>query len=233
MKEDALRSLGLNEKQCRVYLASLRLGPSLVQSVAAHAKMNRTSTYDILHSLERLGFVSYSLTGGKRYYQALAPKKLLGIAREKEMLLRKALPELDAIAQSVVKKPKIEVYVGYNGIKSLFEDILRNATTLYSLASKKQLVRLFKFAFPHFVEERVRRGIKARLIIDDVPLSPDAEYRILKARLRTAMWLYNGRIVLISLEEREPVGILIHERNFYHMQRILFDIIWQSLPDQS
>lgn len=232
MKEDALRSLGLNEKQANVYLASLRLGPAVVQDIAAQARMNRTSTYDLLHGLERLGFVSYTLTGGKRHYQALAPKSLLGIVREKELLVKKALPELDAIAESVVKKPKIEVYVGYNGIKSLFEDILRNATTLYSISSKKGLVKLFKFAFPHFVDERIRKGIKAKLILDDAPLASDAEYRILKRPLKIAMWFYNERLVLISLEEREPVGVLIHEKNFYHMQKILFDILWDSLPEK-
>ena len=34
MKEEALRSLGLTDKETRVYLANLRLGSSLVQKIA-------------------------------------------------------------------------------------------------------------------------------------------------------------------------------------------------------
>lgn len=231
MKEIALESLGLNEKQSKVYLANLQLGSSLVHEIASFANMNRTSTYDILHSLERHGFVSQALSSGRRYYQALEPKKLLGLVREKEMLVRGALPELTGLAESATRRPKVEVFVGYNGVKSLFEDILRHARTLYSISSKKQVVRLFKYVFPHFVEERKRKGIKAKLILDDEPLDPDAEYKIINKRLKVATWFYNNRIALISLEKNEPVGVLIHEKNFYHMQRVMFDMLWDALPD--
>ncbi len=51
MKEEALRSLGLTDKEIKVYLASLQLGVSLVQKIASTAGLNRTSAYDLLKSL--------------------------------------------------------------------------------------------------------------------------------------------------------------------------------------
>ena len=34
---------------------------------------------------------------------------------------------------------------------------------------------------------------------------------------------------MISLEEKEPMGILIHEKNFYETHQMMFDILWESL----
>ena len=57
MKEEALRGIGLNEKEIVVYLANLQLGSALVHEIANRARLNRTSVYDILSGLEKKGFV--------------------------------------------------------------------------------------------------------------------------------------------------------------------------------
>ena len=67
MKEKILTSLGLTDKEVKIYLASLQLGSSLVQKIANFAKLNRTSAYDLLKSLEQKGFISYTIQSGKRF----------------------------------------------------------------------------------------------------------------------------------------------------------------------
>ena len=229
MKEIALRELGLSDKEIAVYLANLRLGSSLVQGIAHAAKLNRTSTYDLLSSLERKGFVSYTLTSGKRYYQATTPHKILDLLKEKESFVREALPELVAIKESVAKKPSVEVYVGVNGLKTVFEDILRNAKSFSCIASKKHLFKLFKYYFPRFVERRMKLGIKVRIICDEEPYDKKADYKLIKKGLKTATFIYNGKIAMLSLEEQEPIGILIQERNFYETEKFMFNLLWEHL----
>jgi len=79
MKEEILKSLGLSDKEIRLYLTSLQLGSSLVQNIANIAGLNRTSTYDLLKSLEQKGFVSYTIQSGKKFYQATQPNKIIDI----------------------------------------------------------------------------------------------------------------------------------------------------------
>lgn len=229
MKEEALSALGLNDKEIAVYLANLQLGSALVQDIARYAKLNRTSTYDVLTSLERLGFVSYTITSGKRYYQATNPQKLLDLLKEKESLVKKALPELTSIMEFVAKKPRVEVYVSINGLKSIFEDILRDCDSFLCIASKKHLSRLFKYYFPHFVERRIENGIKVKIISDDIPYDKKAPYKLIKQEIKTATWIYNGKIAMVSLEEKEPIGIIIQEKNFYETQKVMFELLWENL----
>jgi len=232
MKEEALEALGMNKKQRAIYLTILQLGPSSVHDIASFAKMNRTSTYDILHALEPMGFVSHTVISGRRHYQALAPEQLSSILKEKETLLNEALPELSALTASVTTRPKVEVYVGVNGIKAIFQDILRSSTSFVSIASKKKLDNLMKYYFFHqFVSERMRRKIKRRLIVDETPYDKKSPYKILKKQFKTATWIYNGKIAMVSLEEKEPVGIIIEDKNFYHTQMMLFNMLWDMLPE--
>jgi sugar-specific transcriptional regulator TrmB len=231
MREDALRALGLRDKEISVYLACLQLGPSLAQEIASLSKTNRTSAYDLLDSLERQGFVGHVVSGGRRLYQAVEPMKLLDLLKEKEIMVQEALPSLSALAKSIVKKPNIEVFVGVKGVRSIFQDVLHNAKEVDTISSMKPALRLFKYSFPHFVKERVRRKIRVRLIIDKKPIDQHANYRLIKRTPKMLVWLYSDRIAMISLEEKEPVGVLIHEKNFYETQKMLFDLLWESLPE--
>lgn len=229
MKEQALSALGLNEHEIKIYLANLRLGSSLVNEISSAAKLNRTSCYDLLKGLENKGFVSYAIKSGKRYYQATHPNKIKDLLKEKEKLVEKALPELALLHKSVVKKPSVEVYIGKEGVKSIFEDILRDADSFVTIASKKHLFKLFKYYFPHFVKRRIDKGIKARLITDAEPYDKKANYKVLKKKFKTATWVYNDKIAMVSLDEVEPIGIIIKEKNFADTYRMMFDIIWDSI----
>tara|TARA_Y100000310_G_C20595560_1_gene770319 strand:- start:510 stop:1199 length:690 start_codon:yes stop_codon:yes gene_type:complete len=229
MKEEMLRSWGLNDKEVKVYIANLKIGSSTVQKIANIAGLNRTSSYDILKSLERKGFASYTIQSGKKYYQATNPNKLSDILKERENMLRKSLPELKAISESVVKRPKIEVYTGKDGLKTIFEDILEHAKSFDVIASKKQLFKLFKYYLPHFVERRKKKGIKVRLINEIEPYDTSVPYKLMKSKIKTATWLYNGKIAMISLEESEPIGILIEEKNFFKSQKMMFNFMWENL----
>jgi HTH-type transcriptional regulator, sugar sensing transcriptional regulator len=229
MKEEILKSLGLSDKEIKIYLASLQVGSSLVQNIANFAGLNRTSAYDLLKSLEQKGFVSYSIQSGKRFYQATKPIKIIDMLKEREELVKKILPELNSISETVGVKPKIEVYTGKEGIKSILEGILKEAKSFSAISSKDQLSKLFEFYFPNFVERRKKKKIKVRLIGDSQPLDKTASFKLIKNKIKTATWLYNGKIVMISLEEKEPIGILIDEKNFYETQKMMFDLLWDNL----
>ena len=229
MKEEVLKSLGLTDKEIKIYLASLQLGSNLVQKIANFAGLNRTSAYDLLKSLEQKGFVSYTLQSGKRFYQATKPDKLINMLKEREELVKKILPELNSISESVATRPNVEVYTGKEGIKSIFEDILQGCKSFSCIASKEQLLKLFEYYIPHFVEKRKKKKIKVRLISESQPIDKTAPHKLIKSKIKTATWLYEGKIAMISLEEKEPIGILINEKNFYETQKMMFNLLWENL----
>ena len=68
-----LRKLGLKEKEVRIYLAGLELGPNTVQNIAQKAGVTRPTCYEIIQSLEERGLFSQEQRGKKRYFAAQSP----------------------------------------------------------------------------------------------------------------------------------------------------------------
>ena len=76
-----LRKLGLTEKEVRVYLAGLELGPSSVLNIAQKAGLARPTTYEIIKSLENKGLFAETKQKKKRYFVAQSPERILGLLR--------------------------------------------------------------------------------------------------------------------------------------------------------
>ena len=228
-KEQALKLMGLNDNEIKVYLANLQIGSNLVQEIANFAGLNRTSAYDILKSLEQKGFVSFAIKSGKKYYQATPPNNLFSMIKEKENLIKKSLPELNSLMKGVNKRPSIEVYAGKEGLKTIFEDILNESKSFLCIASKKHLLNLFEYYFPHFVERRKKKGINVKLISNSPPLDPSIPHKLVNKKIKTATFIYKGKIAMLSLDKKEPIGLLIDEKNFYETQKALFELLWERL----
>lgn len=128
-----LEHLGLSDKEARVYLAALELGPSPVQDISHKAKVNRATTYVMIESLSSRGLMSTFQKGKKRFYAAEAPDRLLTIIeREQKALsvkqedLVKAMPMLEALYNAEGAKPQVRYLEGTEGIqtvRSLFEKL--------------------------------------------------------------------------------------------------------------
>src|SRR3989338_2618344 len=58
--EEALKTIGLTEKEAQVYLSLLELGRGTVSAVARKAVINRTSGYHLLDGLTGKGLASVS-----------------------------------------------------------------------------------------------------------------------------------------------------------------------------
>ncbi|OHE33815.1 MAG: hypothetical protein A3J94_16070 [Syntrophus sp. RIFOXYC2_FULL_54_9] len=53
-----LEHLGLSDKESKVYLAALELGPTPVQDISHKAHVNRATTYVMIESLSARGLMS-------------------------------------------------------------------------------------------------------------------------------------------------------------------------------
>ena len=76
MIESILKKIGLNDKEIRVYLTCLKLGPSSVRKIADNSEVNRGTAYDILRSLISLGLVTYYHQDKHQYFIAEDPARL-------------------------------------------------------------------------------------------------------------------------------------------------------------
>ncbi|MBU1916421.1 hypothetical protein KKC47_04855 [Patescibacteria group bacterium] len=84
-----LEEIGLSEKEARVYLAALELGPATAQQIATKALINRPTTYIMIESLTKRGLMSSFIEGKKKKFSAAMPYKLAYIIQNQKKDIEK------------------------------------------------------------------------------------------------------------------------------------------------
>jgi len=123
-----LRKLGLTEKEVRVYLVGLELGPVSVQDIAKVAQIARPTTYEIIKKLEERGLFAEGKQKKKRLFVAQSPKRILGILRNQRREIEEKEREfirIIAVLEAKYSKEKegVKVFEGKEGIRALEEII--------------------------------------------------------------------------------------------------------------
>ena len=126
-----LEQFGLSDKEAKVYLACLELGPSTAAQIAQKADVNRATTYVAIESLTKQGLLSSHEKDSKTFFSAEDPamlKRLLDQQREevknKLSSLEELLPGLEQIYNYSGEKPKVRFFEGVEGVKRVMDDTL-------------------------------------------------------------------------------------------------------------
>jgi len=122
-----LRKLGLSEKEVKVYLTSLELGPNSVQNIAKQARLSRPTTYEIIKKLEEKKLFLETKQKRKRLFRAQSPESILGILRtqkrEIEEKEREFIRIIAALEAKYSKEEGVRVFKGKESLKNLEEII--------------------------------------------------------------------------------------------------------------
>ena len=141
MLERELQEIGLNEKEAKVYLATLELGQSVVQDIAKKAGVNRATTYFVIEALMKSGLMSSFHKGKKQFFIAADPDRLVEVLeQEKDLVekreknLKKLLPQLQSINNKQKDRPVVKYYEGKEGIKTMVDEVLRADDNIINFA---------------------------------------------------------------------------------------------------
>jgi len=139
-----LRKLDLTEKEVRIYLAGLELGPASVQNIAAKANLTRPTTYEIIRKLGIKGLFIETGKKGKRNFSAQSPERILGILRTQKREIEEKEREFIRIISALEtryskEKEGIEVFKGKEGFKTLEEIISFTSTPEITIINSSKL----------------------------------------------------------------------------------------------
>lgn len=246
-----LINLGLSDKEARVYLASLELGPSSVAQIATEAEVNRATTYVILESLSQLGLVGKFDEDKKTYYAASGPETLESIFEvqkkeidERRKLFNKVLPQLRLIDNQKSGKPIVKFYEGQDGTVS-------SNTELYGSAEVSEKGEPIRMIYPRdmvpkiFSQEELEAAVKIRLnrkikskvlcttsgevknTLDGERLKIDSKKFPVSADIN----IYGDTVRIASLGKK-LTSILIKDRDIADTMKSLFDLAWEAAKDK-
>ncbi|HLC52837.1 MAG TPA: helix-turn-helix domain-containing protein, partial [Candidatus Nanoarchaeia archaeon] len=160
-----LVELGLSSGESKIYLALLRSGTSSVNEIKNLVKLHRPNIYDYLEKLIDKGLVNYITKNNVKHFTAVDPEKLVEYVEEKESLAKHYLSEFRKIQNKPQEEIKVEVYRGREGIKTLFNDLIRVGKNYVAFGVDESMWEE-KFSIlikQHFRKEK-KAKIKARIL---------------------------------------------------------------------
>lgn len=240
-----LEKIGLKEKEAKAYIALLKEGPSLANQLSKKVEVLRSSIYDYLDILLEKGFISYTIISGKRYFQAVNPKKIIDNFEEKKRIEEEALnqivPELSKLQGLAEKKANVEVYEGKEGMKTTMSYILKeNPEEILIYGSSGVSYKLLPFFMEHWHRERIKLKLPIRIIYNQIQ---EAKERIEKgpslklAKIKffpikdvslTGTIIYNDKVLITIWNPENPLAISIESKDITKNYKNNFEILWKA-----
>jgi len=249
-----LRQVGLSEKEAAVYLAALKLGNALVKDIAKQARLNRTTTYNLLLGLRKMGLVASYQKRGLVHFSAVTPDRLEDLLdkriEEQERLkdeYRQLLPNLKTLFHSHAHGSKIKMYEGLNSFASIYYDLYDNmrypgeGLELTNWGGKEKLFpeRTRNEAF----EKMKKAGIHTRSILVEDSLTrgwvKEGMGKTMQKEIRLIPnpgWdffvnveMFRNKVALVTYrDDVDFQGILIESPEMAGLLRLLFETLWQN-----
>lgn len=226
-----IQRAGLTETEAKIYLVLLNLGKSLAGTIAKKAGIHRRTVYDVLDRLVEKGLVGYIKENKKRYYSITEPERLLDVVKENETELQKVVPYLQKINQEIRSKEETLFFKGKEGLKSIFEDQLRECKEILVIGGSLKAGEIVKYYFPRYHKIRREKNINLKIIYskeyrekEEIPLS---QIRYLPESYGSvaATNIYGDKVAIIVWTE-EPVAILIKNNEVAKAYRSYFELLW-------
>lgn len=238
----ALQSIGLNDKEAKIYIALLSLKESTAYVIAERAGLKKSTAYVILDQLIEKGVVRKIPRTKKARYAPISPKELFAVAEERINLAKETMPELLALVQGAASKSKTLFFDNLPSIRKAFLNQAREMAGKEIVGFYGHAEEVPKEILPfidNYNDELKRRKVKIRGVAPNHPSLKDFRDRDAE---------YNRTIKIVPFEEYSaPISLDIGEKHvmffeFKNMQatlieseriantmRQIFEMLWKKL----
>ena len=237
-----LQELGLNEKESKVYLSCLSLGPSSILNISKKSKIKRTTVYSIIEELKNKGLIFITIDVFKKKYEAQNPNKLMLLLEEKREKLNNILPFLENIYKSENSNTKIYYYENIKNIKNLYLDLLKevkNGDDYFVITNQKIWLKQDVKFFKNFIEKRSKLNLNLKILMQNSEISKkykkfeknyNQQVKILpeKIFLENNIVITNHKIIIHTLNSKNS-AIIIKDKSIINTQKELFNLIWKLI----
>ncbi len=242
---EPFKNLGLSEKEARIYLALLQLGPSTPYQIAKKAEIKRPTAYVIAEELVEKGLIVHVPGEEKRRYIARTPDAFIEEHETKLKEVRAILPELRSFQKGTAEKPSIMYFEGVEGLHQAYQykqkELHGKEITGFFASAEDASPEVMK-VFLKWNEYRTKHGPKIRcLTVDKSSLDPFAEFLDPTKGGFAAKFmppeLYSAQVSIESCDNqfvricliKSAQALVIESPQFAKAIKETFELLWASL----
>ncbi len=178
MKLIELKRVGLTDGEIKIYDALLELGETTRTKLAKKSGISPSKIYDVANRLLEKGIISSVKKQGVIHFSAADPERIKDFIERKEEELQKEkhvvdeiMPQLLLKFQKTKEESDVEVFYGWEGMKTVFYDIartLKKGDENYIFgASMGQASRQADIFFSQYYKKVENAGYKIKIIFNE------------------------------------------------------------------
>ncbi|MDD5192802.1 MAG: helix-turn-helix domain-containing protein [Candidatus Nanoarchaeia archaeon] len=228
-----LQDLGLEEKECKVYLALLQLGETTATKISEKTNLDRTLIYQLTNKLIEKGLVSYIIKNNVKYFSSANPKKLLQDLKEKELKLQEVMPELINLTKAKEEETRVEIFRGKEGLKAVLKDLIRTKKDYVAFGEEGRFQQVLPIDIHQFLNQIVKNNIHEKVLVREdlrgiVVSSKNSEFRYLpKEYLSPVTIAVYGNKVANFIWTSPYYAILTENKEIANSLRSQFNALWK------
>lgn len=242
MDSKTLTQIGLNETQAEAYIQLVKNGSLSPPELSELTSEKRTNAYAVLDQLIELGLAKKKEINKKFRYFAENPVALEQLAKNKrtqaletERKVHASLPTLMNFFHTFSDQPGIRFYQGLDGIKEIYNDMLRTCRDIYLIRSQKDQDLLTLNFYDRFKKKRAELGIKTHMLNPSTDTTAwnselDKKFNIDRTNISTSEYsanvevsIYGNKVSLISFGE-EAFGTIIESPQIALAMKQIFEL---------
>ena len=246
MLEKYLEELGLSDKEATVYLALLEFDNASPAQIAEKTKLNRSTVYVVLESLEKKGLTSETNVGKTVHYQAAPPERLETYVEQQQLKLEEVgrrlkdiIPQIKALQRETGERPIIRVAYGKDAALAQtleFFNVESKEGTGYFVFNQNMLDEQYTEKELAKVKEiRPKKQILGKSIYNatsPIPSNELTERKMVDNKefpITADISVHEDRVHIVTLGE-QTTTILIQSRDFANTLKTLFKLAFRSIP---
>jgi HTH-type transcriptional regulator, sugar sensing transcriptional regulator len=243
-----LKKIGLTDGETKLYSALLDLGESTRTELAKKSGVSPSKIYDIANRLLEKGIISSVTKNGVIHFSAANPERIKDFLKKKEeeleaekKLVDQMLPALLTKYQKTDEETDVEVFYGWEGMKTVFNDIVKTLSKgdhnyVFGASAGKQSKQADIF-FSQYFKRVEEKGYAVNIIFNEnlrghkertEYYSKHAKHKVryLNQDTFAELNIYGDRVLIILLLEN-PVIIRIKNKEASKSFKKYFDLAWK------
>lgn len=246
--KNTLIKIGLTEKEVEVYLFILSTGASSASTISYRTSIAKNSCRYLCEQLKNKGLISIHPKRNTFYYEAEPPEKILYLLEnqerelhEKKESFNRILSKLIAINDPNTIIPKTEFYEGFEGIKHVYEDTLKEGDKMiHAFENAEPMTEIVsKYVFKDYIPRRAQNGVFVKVITPKneahIKTRNDDKKFMRETRFFSAgitpieieMNIYGNKVALFSYQKEEMFAVILESKAIANSFRSIFEFCWK------
>jgi HTH-type transcriptional regulator, sugar sensing transcriptional regulator len=238
-----LNTLGLNEKEARVYLSAITLGPTTILNIAKNSGLIRSTVYSVIETLKEKGLINIEINGWKKLFVAESPEKLEQLLELRRQEFKKHLPEFMSLYTLEQNESYIRYFEGKQAVRSVWDFILKKlqpGEDYMVIDENDRWLSIDEEYYLNYIKQKAKLNLNCRLLLKDSPNTRKYKNQAVnyneKIKFLPSSVTFNSDIIITSQKtiiqqlQIPTSAMVIENKSIAQMHKEIFDLLWNMIP---